>query len=85
MKRDYSNELKIFLDGYSSSHKLDFSFSCQKKQNQYFIQSKNNKTNEITVEIIDDYDVNNLVEKSDNDAKEEICSVVFKTGPKKTL
>lgn len=85
MKMDYSDKLKIFLEKYSSSHDLDLSFSCKKIKNQYIIQSKNTKTNEVTYNTIDGFLVNDLIEKSDMYAEVKICSVIFKTGPKKTL
>lgn len=82
MQSNYSEELKKFLENYSTYHNLNIEFSCSKIGNKYSIQSKNILTNETTQKYIQEDSVKQLIERSDKNAEKEICSIIFKTGPK---
>jgi uncharacterized FlaG/YvyC family protein len=83
MKKDYSIELKDFLEEYSKQNGLDLTFQCNKEFNTYRIKVTNSdgdfEVKAIAQTVVSDYlQDHNLI------SKKEILEIIFNPGPRIT-
>lgn len=84
MKRDFSTELKDFLEEHAQKNGLDLKFQCQKDFNIYRIKvidpSGNSEEKEIDQAVVSDY-----LENHNLSSKKEILEITFNPGPRVTF
>lgn len=83
MKKDYSTELRAFLEEHSKTNDFDMTFECKKEFNSYRIKVTDSygdsKEKEIDLKVVSDFLRNHNLE-----CKKEILEIIFNPGPRIT-
>ena len=83
MKKDYSTELKAFLEEHSKKNGLDMTFECKKEFNSYRIKVTDSYGDSEDKKI-DPRVVSDFLHDHNLTSKKEILEIIFNPGPRIT-
>ena len=83
MNKDYSSELKTFLEEHSRKKNLNINFQCNKELNVYRVIITDSHGNE-QEKIIEQEMVTDFIKNHKIASEREILEIIFNPGPKIT-